>query len=83
MVSADTSTAEGSRGYESRLRSQQAAETRDRVVRAAAESRIPLVAAVGHETDWTLIDHAADRRAPTPTGAAEMVVPVRAEAPGR
>jgi exodeoxyribonuclease VII large subunit len=49
------------------------------VVRAAAESAIPLVAAIGHETDWTLIDHAADMRAPTPTGAAEMVVPVRAE----
>jgi exodeoxyribonuclease VII large subunit len=49
------------------------------VVRAAAESAIPLVSAVGHETDWTLLDHAADRRAPTPTGAAEMVVPVWAD----
>ncbi|MGO9942401.1 MAG: exodeoxyribonuclease VII large subunit [Rhodoblastus sp.] len=51
----------------------------EEVLRAAAESQIPLISAIGHETDWTLLDLVADLRAPTPTGAAEKAVPVRSE----
>ncbi|MBX9576126.1 MAG: exodeoxyribonuclease VII large subunit, partial [Caulobacteraceae bacterium] len=52
------------------------------LARTVAQARIPIVSAVGHETDTTLIDFVSDRRAPTPTGAAEMVTPVLADLVG-
>ncbi len=51
----------------------------ENIVRAVFKSHIPIISAIGHETDWTLIDLVADYRAPTPTGAAEIAVPVRLE----